>query len=146
MKDTTLMKNLLNLQEDYTLELTEEDKNELQLHKEIFEEDSDKDEDDTNKQTPEEKNSEEVTKEESPENTSEAEDDKDSKDVEETDGKELAVQNNPESQETKTPAFSIDLSEIYAKMQGASTPHDFVMTLKEFFEAIKNSGLTGFSI
>ncbi len=144
MKDTTLMKNLLNLQEDYTLELTEEDKNELQLHKEVFEEESDTDKEDSNKQTSDEKNSEEVTKDESPENKSAVDDD--TKDVEETDNKELAVQSNSEEQETKTPAFSIDLSEIYSKMQGASTPHDFVMTLKEFFEAIKNSGLTGFSI
>lgn len=124
--DNTVLKNLLNLKEDYNLDLSE-DKKDDQL---ILEDETDKEEiDDTEAST--EKNDTE-----NKEKKSEEEKEKDDKKTADT-NKEINVNSKVE--------YKIDINPIYSKMQSAKSPTDVASVLKEFLDTVEASSLEALS-
>lgn len=117
--DNTVLKNLLNLKEDYNLDLSE-DKKDDQL---ILEDEADKEEtNDTEAST--EKNDTE-NKEKKPEEVN----------------KKIADTNK----ENSKIEYKIDINPIYSKMQSAKSPTDVASVLKEFLDTVEASSLEALS-
>ena len=168
-----MMKNLLGLKEDYTLDLNDsKDSDDLLIEKEeALTEDKGSEESKGDSSSDESDNDQDSKDSDSDTDSSESENDRDEKESEndrdeaESEGdhtdegsdSDSDTSDDPEeskgdseSEEFSTgsdrePEFKVDLTAVYQKMQSATTPHDFVLSLKDFFNVVKEEAQRNWS-
>lgn len=127
--DNTALKHLLNLKEDYTLDLNKNKEDDIIL------------EDEKNDKASEEAN------DSSTEEIDTDKEDKSTEDDKKTD--ETPEENKPQGTQTNTTKekneFAVSMSDIYQEMEDAKSPSSVAFVLKKFLDRVENSSLEALS-
>lgn len=138
----SVIKNLLNLKEDYLLNLDDYKDSDNLTFKEDEKDSEEKNEDPESEEKNEDPESDETDEDEESEESNEDEDTDDKESEDKKKGKKDGDDKKPEPKVAESPFVKVDgLANIFTKMKKAQSPADVGLSLKDFLTKIRKESV-----